>query len=95
MQATDVPSGRDWVIAQTAPWRARLQALATRSRLAPENADFLHAAGQALAAQGRHSDALNCFAFLVAASGAIMIARGEAMTNDWCLDDTVSILLEA
>ena len=26
---------------------------------------------------------------------AIMIARGEAMTNDWCLDDTVSILLEA
>ena len=26
---------------------------------------------------------------------ATMIARGEAMTNDWCLDDTVSILLEA
>ena len=26
---------------------------------------------------------------------AVMIARGEAMTNDWCLDDTVSILLEA
>ena len=70
MQATDVPSGRDWVIAQTAPWRARLQALATRSRLAPENADFLHAAGQALAAQGRHSDALNCFAYLVAACPA-------------------------
>ena len=26
---------------------------------------------------------------------ATMIGRGEAMTNDWCLDDTVSILLEA
>jgi hypothetical protein len=26
---------------------------------------------------------------------AVMIGRGEAMTNDWCLDDTVSILLEA
>ena len=26
---------------------------------------------------------------------ANMIARGEAMTEDWCLDDTVSILLEA
>ena len=26
---------------------------------------------------------------------AIMIARGEAMTNDWCLDGTLSVLLEA
>jgi len=26
---------------------------------------------------------------------ATMIGRGEAMTNDWCLDDTLSILLEA
>jgi hypothetical protein len=26
---------------------------------------------------------------------AIMIARGEAMTNDWCLDGTFSVLLEA
>ena len=26
---------------------------------------------------------------------AVMIARGEAMTNDWCLDGTLSILLEA
>jgi len=26
---------------------------------------------------------------------ATMIGRGEAMTNDWCLDDTVSVLLEA
>ena len=26
---------------------------------------------------------------------ATMIARGEAMTNDWCLDGTLSILLEA
>jgi len=25
---------------------------------------------------------------------ATMIARGEAMTNDWCLDGTLSILLE-
>lgn len=67
MPATDVPSGREGVIAQTAPWRARLQALATRSRLAPENADFLYVAGQALAAQGRHAEALNCFTCLVAA----------------------------
>ena len=26
---------------------------------------------------------------------ATMIARGEAMSDGWCLDDTVSILLEA
>ena len=26
---------------------------------------------------------------------ATIIARGEAMTNDWCLDGTVSILLRA
>ena len=26
---------------------------------------------------------------------ATKIGRGEAMTNDWCLDDTLSILLEA
>ena len=26
---------------------------------------------------------------------ATIIARGEAMTNDWCLDGTVSVLLEA
>ena len=26
---------------------------------------------------------------------ATIIGRGEAMTNDWCLDDTLSILLEA
>lgn len=26
---------------------------------------------------------------------AEMIARGEAMTNDWCLDGTFSVLLEA
>jgi len=26
---------------------------------------------------------------------ATMIGRGEAMSTDWCLDDTVSILLEA
>lgn len=70
MQATDVPSGREAVIAQTGSWRAHLQALTTRSRLAPEHADFLHAAGQALVAQGRYSDALNCFAFLVAACPA-------------------------
>ncbi len=70
MQANDVPSGREGLIAQTAPWRARLQALATRSRLAPEHADFLHIAGQALVAQGQHSEALNCFAFLVAACPA-------------------------
>jgi len=25
---------------------------------------------------------------------ATMIARGEAMSNDWCLDGTLSILLE-
>jgi len=25
---------------------------------------------------------------------ALMIARGEAMSNDWCLDGTVSILLD-
>jgi tetratricopeptide (TPR) repeat protein len=70
MQANDVPSGREGVIAQTAPWRARLQALSTRSRLAPEHADFLYVAGQALAAQGRHVDALNCFTFLVASCPA-------------------------
>jgi tetratricopeptide (TPR) repeat protein len=70
MPATDVPSGREEVIAQTAPWRARLQALATGSRLAPEHADFLYVAGQALAAQGRHVDALNCFTFLVASCPA-------------------------
>jgi predicted Zn-dependent protease len=55
------------VIAQTAPWRARLQALATRSRLAPENAGFLYVAGQAMAAQSRYAEALNCFTCLVAA----------------------------
>lgn len=26
---------------------------------------------------------------------AEMIGRGEAMTADWCLDDTLSVLLEA
>ena len=26
---------------------------------------------------------------------ATIIARGEAMTNDWCLDGTFSVLLEA
>ena len=26
---------------------------------------------------------------------AVMIARGEAMSDGWCLDDTLSILLEA
>ena len=26
---------------------------------------------------------------------ATMIARGEAMSNGWCLDDTLSTLLEA
>ena len=26
---------------------------------------------------------------------AVMIGRGEALSNSWCEDDTVSILLEA
>jgi len=25
---------------------------------------------------------------------ALMIGRGEAMTNDWCLDGTLSVLLD-
>ena len=41
------------------------------------------------------SEACKVTGYLTLQELAVMIGRGEAMTDSWCLDDTVSFLLEA
>ena len=41
------------------------------------------------------SEACKVTGYLTLQELAVMIGRGEAMTDSWCLDDTVSTLLEA
>ena len=41
------------------------------------------------------SEACKVTGYLTLQELAVMIGRGEAMTDSWCLDDTVSWLMEA